>query len=568
MENLKTLIKNGKVINVFTGEIEKINILIENETIIGLGDYSDEDADVIDNVKGKYICPGFIDGHIHIESTMLLPSELAKVCVPHGTTSIVADPHEIANVCGNTGIAYMLASSENIPLNVYIMLPSCVPATGFDESGAVLRSDDLEPFYEHSRVLGLAEMMNYPGVLRDDGEIFAKIAAAKKRRLKVNGHAPLLSGKNLDKYIAAGIGDDHECSSFEEARERIRKGQWVMIREGTSARNLDGLINLFDEPYAHRCILVTDDKHPADLLKNGHIDSIIRKAVQHGKSAITGIRMATIQAAQCLGIENKGAVAPGYTADLLVLNDLNTVDVSDVYLAGKKVVDNEDLTDFKTPLVRNDIEKIVRNSFYMQKLTGESFYIEPKGKRCRVIRVIPGQLLTEEWITDIAFHKSNGIDMDRDILKLAVAERHLNTGHIGLGFITGIGLQKGAIASSVSHDSHNLVIIGTNEEDMAIACNRIRELGGGCVAVADGTVMAEVPLPIAGLMSELSASEAARQNALLRRAVYDMGADNEIEPFMSMAFMSLPVIPKLKMTTKGLIDVNNQEIVSLFAEDK
>ena len=335
---MKTLIKNGKVINVFTKEIEKLNILIEDDKIIGTGDYCDADADIVNDVKGKYVCPGFIDGHIHIESTMLLPSELARVCVPHGTTSIVADPHEIANVCGNTGIAYMLAASENIPLNVYIMLPSCVPATGFDESGAVLRSDDLEPFYEHPRVLGLAEMMNYPGVLADDSEVLAKIAAAKKRRLKVNGHAPLLSGKNLDKYIAAGISDDHECSSFDEARERIRKGQWVMIREGTSARNLDGLINLFDEPYAHRCILVTDDKHPADLLQNGHIDSIIRKAVQQGKSAITGIRMATIQAAQCLGIENKGAVAPGYAADLSVLNDLETVDVSDVYLAGKRLL--------------------------------------------------------------------------------------------------------------------------------------------------------------------------------------------------------------------------------------
>lgn len=562
---MRALIKNGKVVNVFTGEIEKINILIEDDKIIGTGAYGDADADVIYDVSGKYICPGFIDGHIHIESTMLLPSELAKVCVPHGTTSIAADPHEIANVCGNTGIAFMLAASENIPLNVYIMLPSCVPATIFDESGAVLESEDLEPFYEHPRVLGLAEVMNYPGVLADDGEVMKKIAAAKKRRLKVNGHAPLLSGRALDKYISAGIGDDHECSSFEEAQERIRKGQWVMIREGTSARNLDGLINLFDEPYAHRCILVTDDKHPADLLQNGHIDSIIRKAVRHGKNVVKGIQMATIQTAQCLGIENKGAAAPGYAADLLVLNDLDTVDVCDVYLAGKKVVANGIMTDFKAPLVKNDIEKVVRNSFYMQKLTPESFHIEPKGSRCRVIKVIPGQLLTEEWITDIDFHTDNGIDVSRDILKLAMTERHLNTGHIGLGFISGIGIKKGAIASSVSHDSHNLVIIGTNEEDMAIAGNRIRELGGGCVAVDNSTVIAEVPLPIAGLMSELPAEEIARQNALLRKAVYNMGADNSIEPFMSMAFMSLPVIPELKMTTKGLIDVNKQELVPLFA---
>ena len=568
MGNLKTLIKNGRVINVFTSEIENTNILIENDTIIGLDDYTDDDADVIYDVCGKYICPGFIDGHIHIESTMLMPSELAKVCVLHGTTSIVADPHEIANVCGNAGIAYMLASSDDIPLNVYIMLPSCVPSTELDESGAVLNSDDLEPFYEHPRVLGLAEMMNYPGVLRDDSDVLTKIAGAKKRRLKVNGHAPLLSGKALDKYIAAGIGDDHECSSFEEARERIRKGQWVMIREGTSARNLDDLINLFDEPYAHRCILVTDDKHPADLLQNGHIDSIIRSAVRQGKSAVTGIKMATIQAAQCLGIENRGAIAPGYAADLLVLNDLDTIDVCDVYLGGKKIVDNKIMTDFKSPMVRSDVEKVVRNSFYMQKLSNESFHINPKNKLCRVIKVIPRQLITEEWITDIDFQINNGIDTQRDILKLAVAERHLNTAHVGLGFICGIGLKKGAIASSVSHDSHNLVIIGTNEEDMAVAGNRVRELGGGCVAVVEKTVIAEVPLPLAGLMSELPATDVAEQNELLRKAVYDMGANNDIEPFMSMAFMSLPVIPNLKMTTKGLVDVNKQELVSLYVDYK
>lgn len=565
---MKTLLKNGKVINVFTGEVEALNILIEEDIIIGIGDYCDSDADIIYDVKGRYVCPGFIDGHIHIESTMLSPAELARVCVPHGTTSIVADPHEIANVCGTTGIAYMLAASENIPLNVYIMLPSCVPATAFDESGAVLKSQDLEPFYKHPRVLGLAEMMNYPGVLAGDDEVMKKIAAAKKRRLKVDGHAPLLSGRALDKYIAAGIRDDHECSSFEEARERIRKGQWVMIREGTSARNLDGLIELFDEPYAHRCILVTDDKHPADLIQNGHIDSIIRKAVKYGKSAITGIQMATIQAAQCLGIENKGAIAPGYTADLLVLKELDTVQVSDVFIAGKKVVDNGSIADFKTPFVRNDIEKIVRNSFYMQKLAPESFHIEHKGSRCRIIKVIAGQLLTEEWITYIDFSRNNGIDVERDILKLAVAERHLNTGHIGLGFINGIGIKKGAIASSVSHDSHNLVIIGTNDEDMAAAANRVREMGGGCAAVDGGAVIAEVPLPVAGLMSELSAQEAAGKNALLRSAVYALGADKAIEPFMIMSFMSLPVIPKLKMTTKGLIDVQKQELVPLFAKEE
>ncbi len=562
---MKTLLKNGKVINVFTDSLESTNVLLEDDRIIGVGAYCDEDADAVVDLDGRYLCPGFIDGHIHIESTMLTPAELARACVPHGTTSIVADPHEIANVCGTLGIEYVLEASEGIPMNVYMMLPSCVPATPLDEAGAVLEAEDLKPFYQHPRVLGLGEMMNYTGVIHKDPQVLEKIKDARSEGHLVNGHAPLLTGKMLDQYIGAGITDDHECTDIKEAMERIRKGQRVMIRQGTAARNLEALLPLFEEPWSRRCLLVTDDRHPADILEEGHIDHIIRMAVSAGKSVFTGIRMATIQAAEYFGLKGVGAVAPGYTADLLVLEDLDRVKVRDVYRAGKKVVSLGQIISFADPQVRPDVQKAVRNSFYVEELTAEEFHISPEEGPCRVIRLIENQLLTDEWITEIDFRRNNGVDIDRDILKLAVIERHLHTGHKGIGFINGVGLQKGAIASSVSHDSHNLIVIGTNGQDMAVAANRIREIGGGNVVVSEGRILAEMSLPVAGLMSEQSARELAKQNLAVRKAVHELGAREEIEPFMNMAFLSLPVIPSLKMTTRGLVNVEKQCFVPLFA---
>lgn len=559
---MTTLLKGGKVINVFTGEIESVNVLIEDRKIIGIGNYSQ--ADIIEDVTGKYICPSFIDGHIHIESTMLLPRELAKVCVPHGTCAIVADPHEIANVCGTLGISYMMEASEGLPMDVYFTLPSCVPATGFDESGAVLRPRELEAFYSNPRVLGLAEMMNYPGVINRDPVVMEKLNQAKRHGKIINGHAPLLSGMDLDKYIACGIQDDHECSSFTEAVERIRKGQWVMIRQGTSARNLEGLIDLFDAPYNHRCILVTDDKHPYDLIQNGHIDSIIRQAVKLGKSSVTGIQMATIQAAQCFGMREIGAVAPGYYANLLVLDDLDTVDVRDVYHNGIRVCKSKQIIPTATPDIAPIIAKPVYRSIYRAKLVPEDFHIVPQERPCRVIQAIPGELLTNEDIRTLDFTSENGVDTENDIIKLAVCERHMMTGHIGLGFIEGLGIRKGAIASTVSHDSHNLIIAGASEEDMALAGNTAIEMGGGLCVVCDGKVLAKLPLPIAGLMSDHDAVSVAEGNQKVRDAVALLGVTEGIEPFMNTAFLSLTVIPNLKMTTKGLVDVNKQELVPLF----
>ncbi len=560
---MKILLKGGNVVNVFTGEIEQADVMISNGKIVGVGEYGDETADITEDISGKFVCPGFIDGHIHIESTMLTPAELTKLCMPHGTTAIVADPHEIANVCGTAGIRYMLQASKGLPMTVYFNLPSCVPATPLDESGAVLNAEDIEEFYNEDAVVGLAEMMNFPGVLADDAEVLKKIADAAKHKKIVDGHAPFLTGKALDKYIAAGVQSDHECTNVQEAVEKIRKGQWVMIRQGTAARNLEQLLPLFDAPYNHRCILVTDDRHPADLVNEGHIDNIIRLAGANGKSVITAIQMATIQAAQCFGLRYVGAVAPGYKANILVLNDLNSVDICDVYSGGVKVVNNKVMSDFETPVVSDELREIVFNSFHTEKLTPADFILEAKTPRCRVIKLIPGQLVTDEAITDINWELGNGIDLNRDILKLAVIERHKNTGHKGIGFINGIGLKKGAIASSVSHDSHNIIVIGTNEEDMAAAANHICSTGGNVIAV-DGKIVCEMPLPVAGLMTELSGSEISVLNEQVRKAVYDLGVPESIEPFMNMAFVSLPVIPSLKMTTFGLVDVNKQELVSLY----
>ncbi len=562
---MKTLLKGGTLVNVFTGELEKTNVLIEDKIIIGVGQYDDDDADITENVIGKYLCPGLIDGHIHIESTMLAPAELSKMCLPHGTTAIVADPHEIANVCGIDGIRYMLEASEGLPLHVYFTLPSCVPATPFDESGANLHSKDLEPLYENDRIVGLAEMMNYPGVLANDRDVMQKIADARKFGKVVDGHAPSLSGRALDQYVSAGIQSDHECACASEAIEKIRKGQWVMIREGTAARNLKELLPLFEPPYKHRCLLVTDDRHPADIDKEGHIDHIIRLAVENGKDVITAIQMATVQAAQCFGIPYVGAIAPAYRADILVLNDLNTMDVCDVYTSGVKVVDNKKIRDFFIPQVNEELQATVKNSFHIETLKPSDFHIPPKGSFCRVIRVIPGQLVTDEQISEIHWNEHGGVDTERDILKLAVIERHKNTGHKGLGFISGIGLKKGAIASSVSHDSHNLIVIGTNDADMALAANHICQTGGN-VVVADGKIISEMKLPIAGLMTEASGKDISAANEAVRAAVRMLGAGENIEPFMNMAFVSLPVIPSIKMTTQGLIDVIHQQRVSLYCD--
>ena len=564
---MKTLLKNARVVNVFTETIEETNVLIEKDKIIGVGDYyTDGDADVIEDLSGKYICPGFIDGHIHIESTMMVPYSLAQSVLVHGTTAVVTDPHEIANVCGVDGIRYMLEMSENLPLHVYVMIPSCVPATCFDEAGASLKAEDIEFLYNEKRVLGLAEMMNYPGVIYDDAPTLDKIKSCVEKGRPVDGHAPLLSGRDLDKYISAGINSDHECSSAEEAIEKLSKGQWIMIRQGSAAKNLEKLLPLFEAPYYLRSILATDDRNPADIIAEGHIDNIVRLAIKAGKNPVRAIKMASFNPAQYFGIDRVGAVACGYKADLLVLDNLDNIEIKDVYSNGVKVVDNKKLLDFEIPKAEDMITGSVMNSFHMPDLKKEDFFIEPKGNKVRVIEVIPGEILTNELILELDFDKNNGIDVDKDIIKIAVIERHKNTGHKGVGYIKGIGIKNGALAGSVSHDSHNLIVIGSSDEDMCIAANHIKKIGGGLCVVKEGKVISEVRLPVAGLMSTESAANIAKANEDLRESAKELGVYDNIEPFMNMAFVSLPVIPVLKMTTQGLVNVSEFKRVDLFAE--
>lgn len=564
---MKTLLKNARVVNVFTETIEETNVLIEKDKIIGVGDYyTDGDANVIEDLSGKYICPGFIDGHIHIESTMMVPYSLAQSVLVHGTTAVVTDPHEIANVCGVDGIRYMLEMSENLPLHVYVMIPSCVPATCFDEAGASLKAEDIEFLYNEKRVLGLAEMMNYPGVIYDDAPTLDKIKSCVEKGRPVDGHAPLLSGRDLDKYISAGINSDHECSSAEEAIEKLSKGQWIMIRQGSAAKNLEKLLPLFEAPYYLRSILATDDRNPADIIAEGHIDNIVRLAIKAGKDPVRAIKMASFNPAQYFGIDRVGAVACGYKADLLVLDNLDNIEIKDVYSNGVKVVDNKKLLDFEIPKAEDMITGSVMNSFHMPDLKKEDFFIEPKGNKVRVIEVIPGEILTNELILELDFDKNNGIDVDKDIIKIAVIERHKNTGHKGVGYIKGIGIKNGALAGSVSHDSHNLIVIGSSDEDCCIAANHIKKIGGGLCVVKEGKVISEVRLPVAGLMSTESAANIAKANEVLRESAKELGVYDNIEPFMNMAFVSLPVIPVLKMTTQGLVNVSEFKRVDLFAE--
>ncbi|MBO4701387.1 MAG: adenine deaminase [Lachnospiraceae bacterium] len=564
---MKTLLKNAKVVNVFTEKIDFTNVLIEDDRITGIGNYyKDEEADVVEDLEGRFLCPGFIDGHIHIESTMMVPPSLAQAVLPHGTTAVVTDPHEIANVCGVDGIKYMLEMSENIPLHVFVMIPSCVPATCFDEAGAILNAEDIEDLYKEERILGLAEMMNYPGVIFNDAPTMDKINACVEKGKPVDGHAPLLSGKDLDKYISAGINSDHECSDATEAMEKLSKGQWIMIREGSAAKNLEKLLPLFESPYYQRCILATDDRNPADIIAEGHIDNIVRLAIKAGKDPIRAIKMATLNPTLCFGIKRMGAIACGYKANLLVLDNLENIDIKDVYSNGVKVVKDKEISGFSIPKAEDIITGSVLNSFHMPDLKNDDFYIEPKGTKCRVIEVIPGEILTNECILDIDFSKNNGIDIEKDILKLAVIERHKNTGHKGVGFIKGIGIKNGALAGSVSHDSHNLIVIGSSEEDMVIAANHIKKIGGGLCVVSEGKVLSELRLPVAGLMSTNSAAEIAKANVELRESAEKIGINEGIEPFMNMAFVSLPVIPVLKMTTQGLVNVNDFKRVDLFVE--
>ena len=553
------VLKNARIVNVFTKEIESGDVAIKDGYIVGIGEFDGEEE--ID-IGGRIICPGLIDGHIHIESSMISPSEFAGAVAPHGTTAVIADPHEIANVAGEEGIRYMLEASAGLPVDIFFMLPSCVPATPLDESGAKLSADELEPFYKEERVAGLAELMNSFGTVRADEEIIRKIQGANSYGKRIDGHAPFLTGKDLNAYITAGVRSDHECSSAEEAVEKLKLGQYIMIREGTAARNLEALLPLFDDKYCDRCMLVTDDKHGSDLIDNGHIDYIIRKAIRAGKDPLNAIKMATLNVAMYFGLKDRGAIAPGYIADIIVLSDLEEFTVEKVFKNGRLTVDGgKNVRAIKSPSIDKEKYPRVFNSFNLREIKPSDLEIRDEGTKKRVIKVIPGQILTEELIVESS---SKQAEPDKDIIKLAVIERHKGTGHTGVGFVSGYGLKKGAIASSVAHDSHNLIVAGCNDDDMALAANTVRENGGGLAVVCDGKVLSSLPLPIGGLMCEMNVNDVEDILRVMKEQARQLGVNEGIDPFMTLAFTALPVIPKLRLLTQGVVDVDKQSYVPVM----
>lgn len=554
------VLKNARVINVFTNEIETADIAISGNYIVGVGEYRGrKEVDL----RGSYVCPGLIDGHIHIESSMLCGPAFEQAVLPHGTTAITTDPHEISNVAGLNGLEFMLETTKDLTLSVYFMLPSCVPATDLDESGAVLDAEQLRPYYRHPRVLGLAELMNAYGTVHCDLKVLQKICDCTKAGKIVDGHAPLLHDKDLDAYVVAGVQSDHECSNIEEAMDKLRRGQYIMIREGTAAKNMDALMPLFQEPYCNRCMLVTDDKHPSDLLRSGHIDYNIRKAIQAGAAPAIAVKMATLVPAQYFGLKQHGAVAPGYLADLIVVSDLEHFTVEQVYKNGTLVAEHGKALKPASLMIDNTRFARVMESFDMDEITLRDLELRESGDYERVICLRQDELLTEEKIIPFQQHPNTapGVDTEQQIVKLAVFERHHHSGHIGIGFLGNFSLKCGAVASSIAHDSHNLIMAGDNDADMVLAGNTVRKNKGGLAFVANGQVMAEVALPVAGLMSTESAESVAEKMQALEDALKAHGVAEDSGIFMTLAFVSLPVIPKLRLNTYGIVDVEQQKIV-------
>ena len=541
------VLKNAAYVNIFSEQICTGDIAVAEGTIAGVGGPYRGTREL--DLAGGLVLPGLVDAHIHLESAMVSPGEFARAVLPHGTTTVIADPHEIANVMGADGISYMLQATEGLPLDVYFMLPSCVPAAPMDESGAALDRRALEPFYDHPRVLGLAEVMDYVGTAAAERRVLEKIAAAQARGGQVDGHAPGLTGYGLNAYVAAGARSDPECSTLEEALEKLALGQHIMIREGTAAKNLAALLPLLTPRYADRCMFCCDDRHPGDLLARGHIDGMVRAAVRAGADPILAVKAASFNAARYFRLDDRGAVAPGYLADLVVIDNFRDFTIQQVFKRGEPVYSGGELRAFEAPAVDPELARRALDTFRLAPLTAGDFRTYgPRG----VIGLVEGESLTEDggW--------ADGIDLEQDILKVAVIERHRGTGHIGVGYLRGYGLKEGAVASSVAHDAHNIIVAGTDEASMAAAANRVAENRGGIAVWRGGGCAAQVALPIAGLMSADSLEGVARDLEAARAAALRQGARPGIDPFMTLSFLALPVIPALRLTTRGIFDVTAQ----------
>lgn len=547
-EKADLVLKNAKYLNVFSNEFLCGDIAVANGLIAGVGKY---DGKTEIDVSGKLVLPGFIDAHIHLESSMVTPAEFAKAVVAHGTTTVITDPHEITNVMGIDGVEYMIQASQNLPIDVHFMMPSCVPATEIDESGAELDCKDIDLYLDNKKVLGLAEMMNYVGVINGDKNVLSKIVTSQAHHKKIDGHAPELSGNDLNAYIAAGVYSDHECSTFENALEKLRKGQFIMIREGTAAHNLKALMPLLTQQYYSRCMFATDDKHPSDLLYGGHIDYIVKQALKNGADPIVALKTATHHAARYFLLNNKGAIASGYLADMVVVDNLEDFHVETVFKRGKLVFDGE-VKDFSAPTVDEKLAEKCFDTFHLDSVTPSSFKVDGK---LGLIGLVGGELLTRNLGT------ADKIDVENDILKIACIERHKGTNHIGVGYVKGYSLKSGAVATSVAHDSHNIITVGCNDDDIAVAVNAIKDSKGGIAVVENGKIKALLELPIAGLMSDEPLTTVNEKLENAKSSAYELGADKSIDPFMTLSFLSLPVIPSLRITTKGVFDAENWKML-------
>ena len=543
------VLKNATFVNVFSNELSTMDIAVAEGLIVGMGSYQGR-SEV--DCTGKIVLPGFLDAHIHLESSLVSPTEFVKAVLPHGTTTVVTDPHEIANVMGTDGIEYMLQATEDLPVDVRFMLPSCVPATPLDESGAILDYRAIDSFYDHPRVQGLAEMMNFVGAINGDEQTVEKIVAAQAHHKKIDGHAPDLQGNDLNAYIAAGVYSDHECHDVKDAIAKLERGQFIMIREGTAARNLEALMPLLTGKYADRCMFCTDDKHPNDLLEKGHIDYIVKKAISLGADPITAVKVACHNAARYFLLNNRGGISPGYLADFVIIDNFQDFNIEQVYKKGVLMVDHGEIQDFPSPEIEPYLVERAHKTFHVAALTAEDFAEKrPRG----IIGMVDGEITT----VDAGY--SDRIDVEYDVLKIAVVERHKNTHHIGIGYIQGYGLKSGAVATSISHDSHNIIVVGTNETDMAAAVNRVVELNGGIVVWDGGQSVAEVPLAIAGIMSDEPLVTVNEKLETAKDAAHKLGVNPGIDPFMTLSFMALPVIPSLRITTRGVFDVTTQSDV-------
>ncbi len=549
------VLKNGNIINVFTGEIIKADIAIDSGIIIGIGNYAGEKE--ID-LEDKYISPGFIDSHVHIESSMSSPSEFAKIIVPKGVTTIIADPHEIANVKGIQGIEYIINDSKSLPLDVYIMLPSCVPATDFENSGAILEAEDLKLLKDNESILGLGEMMNYPGVINGDDKVIDKLILFKDKI--IDGHGPMISGKDLNAYIMGGIKTEHECSTIDEVNDRLRLGMHILIRQGSAAKDLKNIISAVNKDNLRRFMFCTDDKHPEDLIKEGTIDFNIKLAIKSGIEAVDAIKMATINSAECYGLKDIGAIAPGYKADLVVIDNLDDFNILKVFKDGKLVgQDNKALFKTKEYIARN-----LMNSVNIKRVKKQDIQIKMETNKANVISVTENSLITEKAVREVSLSDGCFQYSDEDILKLVIVERHKATGNIGVGLIENIRLKNGAIGSTIGHDSHNIIVVGDNDEDILAAIDQLEKIGGGITIVSNGQVIKSLELEIGGLMTSKPIEETNNTLKEMIHISYErLNVNKNIDPFMTLSFMGLPVIPKLKLTDMGLFDVEKFDFIEV-----